>query len=69
MAMMIKILESEQKPICVYDGHKWYGNTSPIILSEAIELLMFGLKHSRERQIIGNLIGKPEEAQDSGHGN
>jgi hypothetical protein len=61
MAMMIKIFDNDQKPICVYDGHKWYGNASPIILSEAAELIIFGLHHSRERSIIRNLMRKPED--------
>lgn len=59
--MMIKILDDRGQPICVYDGSKWYGRISPIVLSDAIELMVFELKHSRERQAIGNLLKKPED--------
>jgi hypothetical protein len=64
MAMMIKILDNDQKPICVYDGHRWVGRTNPIILSEAMELMVIGLRYYREARIIQNVTrdwDKPAE--------
>jgi hypothetical protein len=53
--MMIKILDKDSHPICVYDGSKWVGNLS--CLPKAIELMAGVLKDYKARKIIESLMG------------
>jgi len=47
--MIIKLLDNNERPLCVYANGRWAGNTTPMILSEAIEILVSGLKNRPER--------------------
>lgn len=65
MAMMIKILNDNQSPLCIYDGHRWAGNTNPRIISEAIMILTTALGHSREIKLLDRFFKKPEDQSES----